>query len=290
MRKAFTLIELLVVIAIIAILAAILFPVFAQAKAAAKAAQSLSNCKQTATSTLIYVADYDDTAMLLQTFSPTGLICINGWPATACMNTWATLIQPYMKNSEIFVDPLAPGLKVYSFGRNFSIQLTPQYAYNHTALSPKGYLQPFKPVSMTAPQNPADTVMFTSTIAWSIETNPLYFGASYTGDYGWTTAGSMDPPMGYSLYAANTALNLQGWGNNYYWAGFWANPIPTETAGRYTGGVSLRASNMAIVAYVDGHAKKASAGNLAAGTNWSKTLANTAMVINDITKYQWDLQ
>ena len=38
MRKqsAFTLIELLVVIAIIAILAAILFPVFAQAKEAAK--------------------------------------------------------------------------------------------------------------------------------------------------------------------------------------------------------------------------------------------------------------
>ena len=35
-RRAFTLIELLVVIAIIAILAAILFPVFAQAKAAAK--------------------------------------------------------------------------------------------------------------------------------------------------------------------------------------------------------------------------------------------------------------
>ncbi|MFX8790026.1 prepilin-type N-terminal cleavage/methylation domain-containing protein, partial [Acinetobacter baumannii] len=34
--RAFTLIELLVVIAIIAILAAILFPVFAQAKAAAK--------------------------------------------------------------------------------------------------------------------------------------------------------------------------------------------------------------------------------------------------------------
>jgi len=44
--KAFTLIELLVVIAIIAILAAILFPVFAQAKAAAKKTQSLSNLKQ----------------------------------------------------------------------------------------------------------------------------------------------------------------------------------------------------------------------------------------------------
>ena len=41
-KRAFTLIELLVVIAIIAILAAILFPVFAQAKAAAKKTASHS--------------------------------------------------------------------------------------------------------------------------------------------------------------------------------------------------------------------------------------------------------
>ncbi len=51
--RAFTLIELLVVIAIIAILAAILFPVFAQAKAAAKKTQSLSNVKQIALSVLM---------------------------------------------------------------------------------------------------------------------------------------------------------------------------------------------------------------------------------------------
>jgi prepilin-type N-terminal cleavage/methylation domain-containing protein len=61
---AFTLIELLVVIAIIAILAAILFPVFAQAKKAAKQAVSLSNVKQQSLGLLMYTNDYDDTVFL----------------------------------------------------------------------------------------------------------------------------------------------------------------------------------------------------------------------------------
>jgi prepilin-type N-terminal cleavage/methylation domain-containing protein/prepilin-type processing-associated H-X9-DG protein len=59
-RKAFTLIELLVVIAIIAILAAILFPVFAQAKLAAKKTASLSNIKQLDLAAQMYAGDYDD--------------------------------------------------------------------------------------------------------------------------------------------------------------------------------------------------------------------------------------
>jgi len=58
-KRAFTLIELLVVIAIIAILAAILFPVFAQAKAAAKASSCLSNVRQIATSMTLYGNDYE---------------------------------------------------------------------------------------------------------------------------------------------------------------------------------------------------------------------------------------
>lgn len=67
---AFTLIELLVVIAIIAILAAILFPVFAQAKNAAKGAVCISNMKQIAAASIMYVSDYDGIWYPLAKYDP----------------------------------------------------------------------------------------------------------------------------------------------------------------------------------------------------------------------------
>ncbi len=60
LQRAFTLIELLVVIAIIAILAAILFPVFAQAKDAAKKSVGLSNVKELGLAYALYLGDADD--------------------------------------------------------------------------------------------------------------------------------------------------------------------------------------------------------------------------------------
>ena len=60
LRRAFTLIELLVVIAIIAILAAILFPVFAQAKEAAKKTTEIAYFGQIGKATAMYLGDFDD--------------------------------------------------------------------------------------------------------------------------------------------------------------------------------------------------------------------------------------
>lgn len=100
MRKsAFTLIELLVVIAIIAILAAILFPVFAQAKAAAKATQSISNMKQIGTSVQIYIADYDDRM-------PARKTAVRDSSGSVVSHlSWKQNNHPYAKSTEIFRDP-----------------------------------------------------------------------------------------------------------------------------------------------------------------------------------------
>src|SRR4051812_1386593 len=102
-RKAFTLIELLVVIAIIAILAAILFPVFAQAKAAAKKTASLSNVKQVSLGVLMYSGDSDD---VFPIGSGTNWFYPNdgGW-------AWDT--QPYMKSYPLLLDPTDAKKKTY---------------------------------------------------------------------------------------------------------------------------------------------------------------------------------
>jgi prepilin-type N-terminal cleavage/methylation domain-containing protein len=96
-RRAFTLIELLVVIAIIAILAAILFPVFAQAKLAAKKASSVSNVKQLALASIMYAGDYDDNFCAEGEPGPN-----NGW---GWQMTWQMHTLPYIKNYGIFLDP-----------------------------------------------------------------------------------------------------------------------------------------------------------------------------------------
>jgi len=91
---AFTLIELLVVIAIIAILAAILFPVFAQAREAARQSSCMSNMKQIGIGLMMYETDYDEQ------YPPSQL-----GPDNAHLISWPVLMQPYIKNEQVFVCP-----------------------------------------------------------------------------------------------------------------------------------------------------------------------------------------
>lgn len=92
MKKAFTLIELLVVIAVIAILAAILFPVFAQAKTAAKRSADLSNTKQLTLACIQYMGDSDDVPPLYQQ-TPAGKT-----ENTPGMLSWKDSTAPYVKD------------------------------------------------------------------------------------------------------------------------------------------------------------------------------------------------
>ncbi|GMV87798.1 MAG: hypothetical protein AMXMBFR81_07290 [Chthonomonas sp.] len=95
--RAFTLIELLVVIAIIAILAAMLFPVYAQAKEAAKKAVGVAHVKQLNLANIMYSADYDDTFPLAYEYPWTGPG--GGFP-------WHLRVFPYTKSYDLLITPM----------------------------------------------------------------------------------------------------------------------------------------------------------------------------------------
>jgi len=148
-RSGFTLIELLVVIAIIAILAAILFPVFAQAKGAAKATQCLSNQRNLGIAMVLYQQDYDDTFPLDAYATDTGF------------PLWLDMVDPYVKNKQIW---LCPGSAVAE--KDTTGALSSHFGYNATYLT--NIMTDFSnfdghtAVSSTALGSPAETVVLTS--------------------------------------------------------------------------------------------------------------------------------
>jgi prepilin-type N-terminal cleavage/methylation domain-containing protein/prepilin-type processing-associated H-X9-DG protein len=100
-KKGFTLIELLVVIAIIAILAAILFPVFAQAREKARQTSCGSNEKQIITGVKMYANDYDEQSVPW-VWSARDLSVAGG-----TFHPWQEMVQPYMKNKDVWMCPSA---------------------------------------------------------------------------------------------------------------------------------------------------------------------------------------
>ncbi|MDR3690467.1 MAG: prepilin-type N-terminal cleavage/methylation domain-containing protein [Fimbriimonas sp.] len=137
-RNAFTLIELLVVIAIIAILAAILFPVFAQAKEAAKKTSCLSNVKQQGLAFTMYANDFDDYTPMFK-----NAVTTNATGNWASGGYWFDLLQPYVKNFNVVYCPdrnlLDNGLMKYLPNSASGVYNEPGYGYDDGFVSDSGF-------------------------------------------------------------------------------------------------------------------------------------------------------
>ncbi|MFQ3586105.1 MAG: prepilin-type N-terminal cleavage/methylation domain-containing protein [Fimbriimonadaceae bacterium] len=307
MRKAFTLIELLVVIAIIAILAAILFPVFAQAKASAKKTASLSNTKNIGTAAQIYSADYDDHAILAQTWgtntAPGMVVCWLGFGAENCMAPWTSNIQPYMKNTDIIQDPQigARGRGFTGFSQRAKDVMMPQYGYNHAAWSPfmgpggrgQNALGPtarWNSMSMTAVEQPANTVMFAASWAINLDMNGEPNALAWDLSTRWVSTGLIDEPYCGRVGANGLGpLCWDGWGASFWWETWAPMAGMNFTKGSRTGGSSLR-TGQAIVVMGDSSARSMPPGRLASGTNWNQNISPYAIQLTNRDAYLWGTQ
>jgi len=161
-RDGFTLIELLVVIAVIAILAAILFPVFAQAKAAAKKTACISNLSQIGKGTLIYMGDYDDRfPFAVDPIDAAQPQIWAGEPEFQAlipdMPFLHDVLQPYIKSLALFHCPSDSGSKVLDDRPNIDFENSPSmYAEWKTSYFFRTEIA-FKQLSQTGLQNPSAT-------------------------------------------------------------------------------------------------------------------------------------
>lgn len=235
-RNGFTLIELLVVIAIIAILAAILFPVFAQARAAARKTTCISNLKQLALAQLMYVQDYDEQFTVWDWGKNPGH---DSWADGTGGGWWMVQTQPYIKNLGLYACP--------SDTRNFDVN-----GYGTCASCGWGYA--------VVPGTNINGI------------KAQYFRSSY-GISEWLVSidnstrrqASIPMPSSTAMYADSIGPLFNDWdscggnwpfgftrvwyANNGEW-GSWGNEQDYEANKKYA-----RHGDGNVIAYVDGHAK-----------------------------------
>jgi prepilin-type N-terminal cleavage/methylation domain-containing protein/prepilin-type processing-associated H-X9-DG protein len=258
--KGFTLIELLVVIAIIAILAAILFPVFAQAKDAAKKTTSISNLKQIGLAYVMYVGDYDDKYPCILwgpnttwDASDIGGFSLNGQPYHSYHLTELRL-DPYIKSRRIWVNPSdslaersAVGTDPYcsaqynpwctpwpsSYGKNGNLDIRGNEWYGGEAVSTTEIASPAKYPAF------GDAVFSQRWTFWGWEHTivNVFLSKSTTLNFGWNPNPCPSGSQG--------AIELPGTIGDGWVLPSDCNNLDRD--GRHAGG--------GVVAYVDGHAK-----------------------------------
>jgi prepilin-type N-terminal cleavage/methylation domain-containing protein/prepilin-type processing-associated H-X9-DG protein len=289
-RRAFTLIELLVVIAIIAILAAILFPVFAQAKAAAKKSACLSNSKQNILSAMMYSSDYDDFGPIIQYTNSYNVAPPR--PDKAIGN----LLTPYQKNSDIWTSPMDdagenervndPSMpmtvnnQVAQYKeeqRQFNLAIKSDYGLNAQYFSQMLARGPnaFECVgtSFGEVEKPAETIYMINSL-WDRASGVPVGG----GNWG------VDMPC--QKYSDGTdSLRPRPPGVSFYWWGGW-NPTNPNAWNVY-GGVWPWHNGWANIAWADGHSRAMRMSQAAQGCDVRNGWGG---FIFDKERYLWDLK
>ena len=274
--SGFTLIELLVVIAIIAILAAILFPVFAQARAKARQISCISNLKQLGTATAMYVQDYDEQ------FYPHRFNCPGPGASSTCpqyVNNpdaakfsggseqryyWIFMLQPYVKNYQVFACPSNPGAFTPTSGpapvcsasgcAGTAYGGENSYGHNDMYLSPAGAFagangQPTS-VALAAVPRVASTIIIT---------DATYYGAAFDASNASGLMNGANCSNGTDCSVELAFANAQGGQYKNYWMNIgnanWSYSGGTLTAPNAIPLGKQRHNEQVDVQFVDGHAK-----------------------------------
>jgi len=256
--RGFTLIELLVVIAIIAILAAILFPVFAQAREAARKTTCLSNNKQLGLAVMQYVQDYDEMYPCISWDTPPIGDANNDTHSANYLTAvnWMYRIMPYMKNRQILLCPSDPSqgkngwqgydadpCNINSCCDGWGVPTPISYAVNDGIIGYGGYNNPngcfgdgsfipswgLAPKSMAAIPAPANTYLIADYGRELMETT--WINNLKAANYTWVT-GNSAPAHGLAADTSNAA---------------WAAQLNNSAIYRHQMG--------SVINYADGHAK-----------------------------------
>lgn len=200
---------------------------------------------------------------------------------------WIGLLQPYIKNYNIFSCPSEQNSGVFDsgeigymqYGPNFGINAEYLYnTYDGGACKFIWNVQPDLaafafPVSDAEIASPAATVAFAD-LKQTVTVTATGISAFSSGGYLPSPGAPLSPE------ACNMFGNV-GWGKD----------DATETvapanfgAGRF----ALRHTSGGNVTFVDGHVKYYTPGQLAVGTDWNKTKGLNTVNITDLNAFIWD--
>ena len=288
-NRAFTLIELLVVIAIIAILAAILFPVFAQAKAAAKKAACLSNFKQMQLAVAGYQADSDDVYPLVETSGTYSVVPPNPddvtqtllYPYTKSEGIWASPGDPATRDDRIRTELDDPNSKPVAYRAaqtRFNLAVKSDWGVNVQFYGPWGYNcagVAFKPHSVSASEvgTPATSIYAINSVWNRSGSGKPYGGGNY----------ALDAPCFYDTNLVDLRPARPGCAG-YWWFGGWNPGQPN--AWNVFGGAWPWHNDNANVSFADGHAKTMKISQTAVGCD---VRDGSAGRVNSTDQYLWDL-